>query len=412
LIVVLELAFRGHDKGGHIDFRWLWTAPAIFALWANTRAAIVAGICIFATYLTGRGIQVFVRSGLDAWLATLHLAVILFACLLATLLNPYGLKLHLWLGESLAKVARPELYEWGPPHHVKAILIPWLALLLVTVASLLSTREKLDWSKIVVLLAVAWQSALHLRHIPFLALLCGFWLPQHVHSSLANVRERASQLMRQLNRERWPYAVGAIVLCLPIAVMSLRLVKSLREIPVCADDYPVEAIRFMRENSLHGKAVVAFNWAQYAIAALSPQVQVSFDGRYDTCYPDNVIDMNGDFMLGSNDGRRLRSSESGPIAPLKVLEYCKPTIVLLDRRFKTSVDVMRTLVAVSEPKWVLLYQDAIAQIWGRRDVYDAVKSPNYVEPAQRRIGDSASSVCLNWPALPDSMGSSKVSDGS
>ncbi len=36
-------------------------------------------------------------------------------------------------------------------------------------------------------------------------------------------------------------------------------------------------------------------------------------------------------------------------------------------------------------EWVLLYQDQIAQLWGRATRYDDPSSPNYLPPERRRI---------------------------
>jgi hypothetical protein len=54
-----------------------------------------------------------------------------------------------------------------------------------------------------------------------------------------------------------------------------------------------------------------------------------------------------------------------------------------------------------DDEWVLLYQDALAQVWGRSDRYASVTSPHYLPPRHRRISDAAQVGSVNWPALPD-----------
>jgi len=50
--------------------------------------------------------------------------------------------------------------------------------------------------------------------------------------------------------------------------------------------------------------------------------------------------------------------------------------------------------------WVLLYQDSLAQVWGRRDRYDDRASSDYLPPEARRVGDEPQTGFVQWPAFP------------
>ena len=52
------------------------------------------------------------------------------------------------------------------------------------------------------------------------------------------------------------------------------------------------------------------------------------------------------------------------------------------------------------PSWVLLDQDALAQLWGRRERYDDIASPDFISSDTRVIGDEEQSGYLPWTALP------------
>ena len=52
----------------------------------------------------------------------------------------------------------------------------------------------------------------------------------------------------------------------------------------------------------------------------------------------------------------------------------------------------------AHPEWALLYQDAIAQLWGRRDRYDDPARADYVPPARRWITQVSHSGSVPWPA--------------
>jgi hypothetical protein len=50
-----------------------------------------------------------------------------------------------------------------------------------------------------------------------------------------------------------------------------------------------EAAQFVRTNRLRGRMLTFFDWGQYAIWHLAPDVKVSMDGRRETIYSDEMI---------------------------------------------------------------------------------------------------------------------------
>ena len=50
--------------------------------------------------------------------------------------------------------------------------------------------------------------------------------------------------------------------------------------------------------------------------------------------------------------------------------------------------------------WVLLYQDSLAQLWGRGKKYDDPRSPSYLPPEEGHITEKAQTGYAPWPALP------------
>lgn len=408
VLAVLDRAFVDWQTEQRVRWRLLWLLPLVTVVWVNSHGGFVAGLCIVGAYLGGRILEVMFRRRPFAWRTAYGLAAVGLACVAATFINPYGWNLHQWLAASLSQ-PRPEITEWLPPRPDDPTFWPWLGLLSIVTASLLATRERRDWVQIVILLLVAWQSALHLRHIAFLAILCGFWLPVHVQSALGRLRPRNAKLP-VMCLSPWLRRTAVAVLVVSVSLQSYSLGRKLMELPVERNFYPVDAIQFMADSRLHGKLVVAFNWAQYAIAALAPDVTVAFDGRYDTCYPTEVVDMHFDFLLGEFGGNRCRSPQSGPVDGSRVLEYGSPDLVLLDRRYEESVAVMQAQAAKQNRAWVLLFRDRVAELWGRVDRYDDPRSPDYFPPIVRVQDPSPREGAVPWPAFPERVGDSRLSE--
>ncbi|MCA9232287.1 MAG: hypothetical protein KDA57_16690 [Planctomycetales bacterium] len=395
MLVLLETGFCDWQNQKAVRWWPLLLLIPVFVIWANTHGAFVAGLGIATVYLLGRVIELIaLRQSPDAKdcrkasiKVLLSLMAIILGICAATFVNPYGFELHRWLARSLSQ-PRPEITEWAAPRLGNPAFWPWVVLLSATGLSLLLTRQRRDWVRLVILVLVAWQSALHMRHIPFFALLCGFWMPNHYQSAIGKIQFRLPQVP-------WLRQVAVIALLACLANLSFSIDRRVSHLPVARNDYPLDAVQYMVDRGLRGKLVVSFNWAQYAVASLSPAVQVGFDGRFRTCYPQEVIDMHFDFQLGEFGGSRNRSPNSGPIDATRVLTFGEPDLVLLDRHYSSAVETMQDC-----SDWVLLFRDRVAEIWGRRLRYDDPHSADYLPLALRVQDPRPRTGSLQWPALP------------
>lgn len=383
------------------QLRWMWLLVPLFAIWANTHGGFVAGYCMLAAYLSGRSVE-----ALFAWgrrgvpLVGLFAAVVAVAAL-ATLINPYGWELHRWLLHSLGS-PRPEIYEWRPPELLSLVWPPFWIMCAVFVAAMIGTRRQRDWTHVALLCLTLWQACEHRRHIPFFAILFAFWMPVHVGSLVARFT-RISHGDATLGlglRARWGVVAAMMI---AVGLLSYQLTRRWEQIHVRTDRYPVAAFEYLCEQDLSGRVVVQFDWAQYLIAAFGPpqpdrpQLQVAFDGRFRTCYPQEVVDMYFDFALGDAPHEpRFRSPNSPPVDGARILEYQQPNLVLIGRSMGQSIRLMRR----HSDDWVLLYQDSLAQLWGRREIYDDPDHADYLPPDRRRLGNEPQQRIVAWPALP------------
>src|SRR5438874_1176872 len=89
------------DLWGHVrygpDARALWLAPPLFALWANAHGGFPAGLAVLALYLGCRALAALWSAGRAGWREAGRYGLVLAACGLATLANPYGPRLLAWL---------------------------------------------------------------------------------------------------------------------------------------------------------------------------------------------------------------------------------------------------------------------------------------------------------------------------
>lgn len=419
MLVLLERAFarwrttdvaaEGAPRSCRVHWAWLVAVLPLMILWVNSHGGFMAGICILGAMLGGRIVEAAIVDRKQSLPVVLGLAAGGIAALATTIANPYGIGLIQWLAESLG-TPRPEITEWHSPkpHHV--VFWPFVILAVVNVVSWAFTNRRRDWTKLAILVLVGWQASEHLRHIAFFALLSGFWTLPHLQAVLSRARSKAAEGLpvTQIGPVMKWGAVGA--LSVAMILQANFIADSLTKLPVSRSMYPVDAFDFMATHDIGGRMVVSFNWAQFALAAF-PESKVSFDGRFRTCYPQEVVDMNFDFLLGEHDGWRSRSPNSGPIDGTKVLRYGDPELVIVDRNYKNPVKVMYEEHQKEDSDWSILYQDAVAQIWGKKDIFDDPTSNRYLPQASRSISNIERPKAVQWPAWPVKFVTEEVAKG-
>jgi hypothetical protein len=383
--------------------RFLWLVPILMMLWANAHGGFLAGYCVFVAYLGLRSVEAFCRRGWDAAALVRRFALMAMAAGLATFINPYSFQFHVWLYLDL-KVPRPEILEWRAPDFLDPADLPFALLIGVAVLGIAASRRQRDFTQLVILSLILWQSLTHLRHVAFFAIAVGLWLPPHVDSALVRLgvtKPGASMFDSIGPRTRWASAIG---LALAYLLCGGHLVWQLRELRVDRESYPVSAFQFIGREGLTGRMFVTFNWAQYALAAFGPKhpggegLLVHVDGRCRTSYSQEMLDEHFDFLMGKVPAdMRYRGPDSGPVDRQRALINGNPDLVLINRNQLPSVEVMEQ----NRSDWSLLYQDGLVQLWGRMTRYGDPQSPDYI-PAERRVlGDEPQRGYVSWPALPN-----------
>ncbi len=263
-------------------------------------------------------------------------------------------------------------------------------------------------SQAVLMTLLLWQGMSHCRHMSIVAIVCGFFLPVPLHRLIsfaaAGFQRRAAELANATaaTQGRNPLLVSGVLSAILIFNVA-RLAPQVTDVSVDRSEFPVSAMQFMHDRNLHGKVVVTFNWAQYAIGCFAEerdparQSRVAVDGRFETCYPREITDIYFDFWLGTNDPKqRYRSPQTPTFDPARALEFHAPDLVLISREQRPSVREMQR----HTDDWVLLYQDSLAQLWGRRSVYEAPESPQFLAASLHSITDDPQIGSVSWPALP------------
>ena len=258
--------------------RYLMPLPPLFCLWANAHGGWVSGGATLAALLAPTAARATPRE-------RIAIAATLLAAGAAPILNPYGIGLYVFLAETLS-VPRPEILEWQPVVYAGW---DWMVLWLVTAAVGVYWFWRGYWrwhpanaALILVFDVLAFQVA---RLIGFAALVTAVLLSANgtrarTASAAPNppaapdVPDAPPLRTRRLSPVLVALVVVATCGSAAVTVSNLRCLEDTEHWAVPAGD-----AAFLRQALPAGRLLTWFNWGQYAMWHLGPQVQVSFDGR-------------------------------------------------------------------------------------------------------------------------------------
>ncbi len=336
LLILYRYLERGENQ--------LWLLPLLMALWVNMHGGFLMGWVVLVAACACHAAAAWLSSdsrppvrALVGWTA---------AASLATVINPYGCRLHAFLIGSLS-VSR-DITEWRslPVGELSYTNIK-LMMILVPVLMWRYRRELRLWESVIVLMTMT-GAIVHQRHVPFFGMAATPFLMQYTGRLVTDIRSRLRPMF--LERRVWlPVAAAMGVLAMILFYRGAeRYALSGFRIVVDPMTYPVTSVSFLKKNGFQGNLILPFDWGEYAIWKLYPKCRVSIDGRFRTAYPESVI---RDHFIhhGDVDGWRhlLNTYRADLVLAVyhpKVAEYLK-----------------------SRPGWVYVYSDSRAMVFVHRN---------------------------------------------
>jgi hypothetical protein len=274
------------------DHRWLLLPPLLLALWANLHGAFPAGLLLLGCFVLASAWRAWRATGNPLRdRATVALGLCLGAGTLATLINPYGWGIYLYVGRTSSRAAARGILEWLPPRLDMLVGMAWAAslgllVLLTALAWRLRGRRPITREVLLVLC--------------FLPLACGsvrmvaWWLI--VFAPLASARLAALLPHRAPDPEAGRPSWGA---GLTFGLLALAAVLSApgleRYNPLCGFaprerrmEAALETVgRHLAARAPRGRLFSRFEWGEYFSWSCAPGFGVFMDGRIEI-YPDNV----------------------------------------------------------------------------------------------------------------------------
>ncbi len=280
-ILFLTLAFQILRTDHFRPTRRIWWLIPLTALWVNLHGGFAGLLVTVGVLMVGAALEGdFSRA--RRW------CLLLGGCLTASLVNPYGYRLHIHLVEYLrADWIRKLVQEFQPPVLETASGAYFELLLFAGLAAAARLAWQGNWSWALLIAAWGHASLLSVRHVPIFAALVAppvalllsdgmQWLAQR------GGRKSIAAVLEAISREHVPNLLRASVI-VPVLLLGLMLSDAGLTYPVDfpTGKFPVELIAKHRTLLQHSRLFTLDAWGDYLIYRHYPRQQVFFDGRTD-----------------------------------------------------------------------------------------------------------------------------------
>jgi hypothetical protein len=315
--------------------RFWWLVPA-YALWANLHIQFVLGLGVLGLGLLATFLEQWRVGPIRRWAAW---AGLITACGLATLANPYHVRLYgvVWEYATQAGALRT-VHELAPPDFAEWWNWP-LAVLLIWAGGTCVAR-RLPVFDTALLLAGAAFSLRMQRDLWFGAL------------TAAAVLTRLGPAPPALDRRLALRLAGITVAAVVLARLGWALGpgKDRPAAEVNRREYPAAAVEYVRAHRPPGPLYNHFNWGGYLIWAL-PEYPVGLDGRTNL-YGDEPL-LRADRTWAGEEGW-----ENDP-------DLLSAGVVIAPKQFKGNGVRLTALLRSASDRWRVAYEDERAVVFVR-----------------------------------------------
>ena len=338
-------------------YRWLWILPPVFIMWVNFHGGFLAGLAFL-------GLWSVVHTILNRkkWRSIIPPVILSF---IAVLLNPYGLDLIIFLLRT-ATVSRPEIVEWQPIRLMTDLGIIYFIYLVISVLGMFFSRKEKPISITILLVVAGILPLISVRHLPLFSIAMVIFAGEHIADAKSRISGGNSNPSRIQSLVAYTSIIMAFGLLLWGYFNSQHIWITNKSIPL----FPTQAVTLLQESSIEGNLAVEFNWGEYVIWHLGPEIQVSVDGRRETVYSEEIYEANLAFLSGKETWEDLIDDTDTNIA---LLAKNGPAYHLM------------------KPKlgWELLYEDNTSALFASEewDQIDVLRSnaEDFVAPPPKEV---------------------------
>jgi hypothetical protein len=354
--------------------RAAWAIPILMVVWCNVHGAFLAGLILVGCSVVGQIVSVPRDGPWRKRVAGFFLLFVISA--LATLVNPYGSKLHGHLIDLLfSSGVRDLIDEWRAPDFQAADARPLEMILLLGIGLLAFGRRRIESFSVIHWIVWMHYALLAVRQVAFFAVIAAPVLGELTDELWPALRDRfgigwASHWIEELGRRarewaesertaRWPVwsvalsgaliAVTATGLKVPAFGIGMAGLSSTR--------WPIQAVEALNFEPSYGPVFNDLNWGGYLILKADPPRAVFADDRFELYGRRFIQDY-------------LEALQYGPAWKALLSQYDFEFVLI-----RPDVPLARVLAESAD--WESLHRDATAVLFRRRPSVRLTRCSNF-----------------------------------
>jgi hypothetical protein len=311
--------------------RWLWALIPVTALWTNLHGGFVIFLALIALLVAGSALEAGFGKGTGdglgnglGWGNARRYGLLLLACSLASVINPYGIQLHIHIFEYLgADWIKNIVQEFQAPTFRNEGQLQYEALLLGGLILIGFLARQRRFTEALWILFLAHASLISVRHAPIYATVAAPFIACELSQwwSASAARMKKSQALRILHQMGTDLSPGFRRTSVWPAVFILALVlidapiKWPRDFP--SEMFPTAMIHKHADLIASGRLLTTDQWGDYIIYSYYPRQRVFVDGRSDF-YGETLANQYLHLLQGAYDWRAIMDRYGFEVALLPV----------------------------------------------------------------------------------------------
>ncbi len=326
--------------------KYLIFLPIIMLFWGNIHGGCMSGLGILSIYTIGeflnkKPFKEYIYSAL--------------ACTAVLFINPYGFEYVKFLFFA-ATMNREYITEWTSPFHPRYITeyirykIYLVIMLLTQIIYLLKNKikyEKLDKTKILLIVLMTYLSITHIRHQTFFIFTVGTLLYDEFYFIFNSIIEFIKTKLKIENKDfisNFTLVKEITVYFILLMVSIPTLISTNKEIRITETEYPRYAIEFIKINKITGNLFINFDWGSYASYKLYPNNLIVMDGRYEEVYDPNLLMELKNFHMVKDDWYRI------------IRDY-KTDVMIIEKKYPVYDKI------INHSDWKLVFENNLSGIF-------------------------------------------------
>lgn len=291
LLFTIELNILLHARETGRTGR-MWLIPLLFIVWANTHIQFIYGLLVLGMVVAESFLELWLRRQVSySRISALQSCSVLFASLMATLLNPHGWRVYTIIHQYTSLHALKYISE------IQAMTFrdqaDWLMLVLVSVAAFVLGKSGTKDLFLFALGAIACYVTFHsVRDIWFAGIVSVTIIA--IHCGIKNSYQRPPI-------PNWTIGMAALIVFALSPLFTKWTSKELVQQAV-AKKFPDKAVQYASDHHLPNPLYNSFNWGGYLLWTM-PQMPVVIDSRANV-YGNERVERSVFTWSGSNDWRR------------------------------------------------------------------------------------------------------------